>query len=398
MKTRRAASGVLLVTSLGFTACERPTQPAAARVDAGLVDASGKARPGVAVSLGSEPTKEEQRDMGCQVATRLVGKTIAPPRSGFSSFFPFGEDLIFRDGDRVVRRSEADGSNQVLLEVPGLVSIRRQGDEVVLFVRDAGGAWIERRPVDKPATIDAHRAVVTKVTGGTQLDEGWCSLDEVHWISDDEGRDAPHAKWGSTIELAHVDFAKSRHVSLPDSRMGGTFVGFYPTAQHLFWWERKADPFADGDIAYSDFLVRSMTPDGRVAIHRKIEGFVTALAVDEPPGGEARVAWMDASEGPCESDNGRHGVVWIAPLAGGARKRVMGGQVCARAMTVVGDDIFWATESHALWWANVRTGQHLLVAGGCDAAWAWPTERGVYISRRGAEAGARELLRVAWWR
>jgi len=108
---------------------------------------------------------------------------------------------------------------------------------------------------------------------------------------------------------------------------------------------------------------------------------------------------MDASDGPCESDvSARGGVVWGAPLAGGAPKSVMGGQICARGMILRGDDIFWATESRALWWANARTGQHLLVAGACDDAWVSLTELWVYLIRRGSEAGTRELVRLPWWR
>jgi hypothetical protein len=265
----------------------------------------------------------------------------------------------------------------------------------LLFVRRAGRAWIERRPIDRPATVSSHRDVVTKLEGDILMGEGWYRMDEIHFISPDT---SPSAVWGASHEVGHLD-GKSWEFDLPDSRLGGTFVGFSVTAKHLFWWVRDVRPEDAVAGKYSDFKVRSMDPDGRVKVLRTIEGFVTALGVNEERVDEPKVAWMDASEGPCDLDVRPHrGVVWVAPLAGGAPKRILGGQVCARAMVFKGDDIFWATESRALWWASARTGQHMLVGGACDRAWVWPTDRFVYLEREGADAGSRELVRVPWWR
>jgi len=59
------------------------------------------------------------------------------------------------------------------------------------------------------------------------------------------------------------------------------------------------------------------------------------------------------------------------------------------------------TELGSLWWASLRTGQHLLVSGACYRAWVALGDRWVYVSRagpQGAPAGTREIVRVPWWR
>jgi hypothetical protein len=397
---RGAAAALLLTAGLVSVACKKPSSQVARSLDGSQASDSRMpeaSAPEVRPSQGREPTMEEQQESFCQRHTPLSGETIPLPELDSSSFFPFGEDLVFRDGDRVLRRSGADGSSQVLLEQPGLVSIDRQGDQLLLFVRRKGRASIERRPLDRPATVSAHRDVVTKLAGDVFMGEGWFRVDDIHLISPDV---TPSGMWGESHEVGHLD-GKNWEFDLPDPRLGGSFVGFSVNAKHLFWWVRDVRPEDAVAGKYSDFKVRSLEPDGRTNVLRTIEGFVTALVVNEERADEPKIVWMDTSEGPCDSDvRPYRGVVWLAPLAGGAPRRILGGQVCARAMVFKGDDIFWATETRALWWASATTGQHMLVGGACDRAWVWPTNRWVYIrrERQGADAGTRELVRIPWWR
>jgi hypothetical protein len=174
---------------------------------------------------------------------------------------------------------------------------------------------------------------------------------------------------------------------------GGADLGSFPaTADHVFWWVSDYDWRSNEE---TDFRLRSIGRDGRREVLRAIKGLVRFNA-DEP-----RVAWMDRAEGSCDSDVIPHkGVVWVAPLQGEAPRRILGSQMCAMSILLKGDDVFWTTESDALWWASVRTGQHLLVSGACDRAWISDlSDRWVYVSRADKQvAGRGETVRVPWWR
>ena len=403
MTPRWAGASVLFAVGLATTMCRRPSPPAGSALDAGAPSASSSSEAslatqptGVRLNRG-EPTNEEQTESACQRRTPLFGETIAEPQGGFLGFIPLGDDLIVGEKDRVLRRVGADGSKQVLLEQPGLVSIDHQGDDLLLLARDAGRTWIERRPIDRPATVTAHRDVGTKLEGNILTGQGWYLPGAIERYSPDQSD--PRIRWGDFVEVGHVDAAKTWKIDQPDERLGGRFAGFPATSKHLFWWVRDVRPEDAITGKESDFRIHSIGSDGHTKVWRAIDGRVTAFGVDEERDDGPRVAWMDDSEGPCDFDvRPYNGVLWVAPLAGGGPKRVLGGQVCARAILLKGDDVFWGTETGAVWWANVRTGQHLLVSGACDHAWVYPSDHWVYIERKGTEAGSRELVRVRWWR
>ena len=144
----------------------------------------------------------------------------------------------------------------------------------------------------------------------------------------------------------------------------------------------------------SDFKLRSIGRDGRRQVIRTIPELVM-FDVDEQ-----RVAWMDRSEGPCDEDVTPHkGVVWVAPLSGGPAQRIVGRQTCAVAMWLAGDDVSWITESAALWWASVRTGQHLVVSCGRSRVRGLvQSDRWVYLLQEGIPKNTRQIVRVPWWR
>jgi hypothetical protein len=403
MTSRWVAASVLFTVGLATIGCRRQSPQAGSAVDAGPAsDSSASAdtlstQPREVRLYQGEPTNDEQTESACSRRTPLFGETIAEPEGGFLGIVPFGEDLIVGEKDRVLRRAGADGSKQVLLEQPGLVSMDRQGDDLLLLAKDAGRTWIERHPIARPSTVTAHRDVITKYKGDILRGQGWYFLDAIQRYSPDQADTG--MKWGDFVEAGHVDASRTWKIDLPDERLGGRFAGFQATSKHLFWWVRDVRPEDAITGKESDFRIHSIEPDGRRNVWRMIERLVTAFGVDEERVDGPRVAWMDDSEGPCDSDVRPHkGVLWVAPLAAGAPKRILGCQVCARTILLKGDDIFWGTETGAVWWASVRTGHHLLVSGACDHAWVYPSDRWVYIERNGSEAGSRELVRVPWWR
>ncbi len=142
-----------------------------------------------------------------------------------------------------------------------------------------------------------------------------------------------------------------------------------------------------------DFKLRSISRDGRRKVLRRIPGLI-AFDVDEK-----RIVWMDDSEGGCSWNTDRAGVVWVAPLVGGAAKRVLGREVCATSMWLAGDDVFWTTELGSLWWANLRTGLHMVVAGDCSRVRGLAlSDQWVYVETDSTPKGGRRILRVPWWR
>ncbi len=397
MKVRVGAARFLFVGVILSTGCKRLSCQPGFTVDVGPTNdssTSGDASepPPPIIPSEGEPTKEEQKESDSQRRTPLSGETIAQPEGGFLGFFPAGDDLIVGEKGRVSRRSGADGSMQILIEHPGLVWIDHQGNELLLFIRNEGKASIERRPLDHLATLSMHRDIVTTSNTRPLAGYGW------YWVSDTikEYADAsdPNGRWGEYVELGHVDARKTWKIDLPDERAGGTFAGFSMTPKHVFWWALEYDLNTEEE---TDFRIHSLGLDGHTKVWRTIEPRLMALDVDEDRSDGPLVAWMDRSA--CETDFRTYtGVLWVAPLAGGAPRRIIGGQICARAITLRGDDVFWYTDVQSAWWASLRTGQHLLLGGASEQVRATPSDRWVYIQRRNADAGTRELIRVPWWR
>jgi hypothetical protein len=398
MTVRLVAAGFLLAGAILATGCKRRSHPSGSAVEAGSANDSVTSGDAAEAPLPiqpsqGEPTKEEQKESDTERRAPLAGEIIAQPEGGFLGFFPVGDDLIVGARDRVLRRSGADGSMQVLIEQPGLVWIDHQGSELLMFIRDKGKTWIERRPVDHPATLSMHRDIVVTERARPLAGYGW------YWVTDavkEYSPDAsdPNGRWGDYLELGHVDAPRTWKLDLPDERAGGTFAGFSVTPKHVFWWALEYDLERDEEV---DFRIHSIGVDGHTKVWRTIERRVMSFDVDEDRDDGPLVAWMDRSA--CESDFRTYtGVLWVAPLAGGSPRRIIGGQICARAVTLRGDDVFWYTDLHSAWWASVRTGQHMLLGGAWEQVRVTPSDRWVYIERRATDAGSRELMRVPWWR
>jgi hypothetical protein len=372
--SRRAFGALLALVNLAPLGCRKSRPEPANAVDAGSgsVVAPPMSRQ-VPLPRDGDPTEE---DDGAERGCAGFGETIATTETAFSGFATWGDDLLLAEGDRIDLLPGGGGSKQTLFEQPGLVRMGRQGNNLLLLIRDPGGAWIETRSVEGGTTALLRREAVAKADGVTLLGEGWFL-------------GPPDI---SSVALGRADTSTRWKIDLPEASLGGRYDGFPATVDHVFWWTSKFDA-STGE--WTDSQLRSIGRDGRQKELRKIEGLVR-FNVDEP-----RVVWMDRSEGACDSDVLPHkGVVWVGPLEGGAPRRILGGQICARSISLSGDDIFWTTEKGALWWASARTGQHVVVNGDCHPALGFAASaHWVYVLRTKSRGDqTREVVRVPWWR
>jgi hypothetical protein len=373
--SRRALATLLALAEVAPLGCRRTRQDPASIVDAGsgsVVVVPPVSRQ-VPLPRDGEPTKE---DDGAERGCGSFGETVATTERELSGFASWGDDLLLAEGDRIDRYPGSGGPKQTLFEQPGLVRMGRQGNDLLLLIRDQERAWIETRRVEGGTTSLLHREAVAKAEGVTLLGEGWFL-------------GPPGA---SSVELGRADTSTKWKIDLPEASLGGRYDGFPATVDQVFWWTSKFDA-STGESTGSQ--LRSIGRDGQLKELRKIEGLVR-FNVDEP-----RVVWMDRSEGACDGDVLNHkGVVWIGPLAGGAPKRIVGGQICARSISLSGDDILWTTEKGALWWASARSGQHAVVNGDCHPALGFAaSSRGVYVLRmKSRDDKTPEVVRIPWWR